>query len=296
MAQVLRYPIPLHIHAEGLVLTRSKLLAAAAAVSVLSACGGGADDPASPAPAPPSAQILDVFFGLDDALPLGANVLCGAPVAGMDGIPVTFSRRIGVDTPDVSAFRITTQSGATHTPRCATLQPALGASKRHTVLLVGDLGSERDPPVRIDIVRSVPLLNGGDATGLSSDRITALALGPELKIGYRYARSELPNSSCPQSALQIVQITWAGGVSAPGGGELGEAARMGMRVTLSNGLDVVPTTLADLGDNDNYTHLCLDTLTPAESVTVQAGVAVDPRGDLNPRTSIRITTDPEALR
>lgn len=262
----------------------------------LAACGGG-DSDGEADPASPSAQILDVFFGLDDALPVNANLLCGGlPVAGMDGIPVTFSRRIAQDNPDPSAFRITTQSGAMYTPLCATLRPALGASKRHTVLLIGALGSERDPPVRIGIVRSVPLQGGGDAMGLSSDRVTPLALGPELRIGYRYAPSELPNATCPSSTLQIVQITWAGGVTAPGRGELGEAARMGMRVTLSNGVQVSPIALADLGDNDNYTHLCLDTQTPADMVTVEPGLAIDPRGDLNPRTSIRITADPEALR
>ena len=69
-----------------------------------------------------------------------------------------------------------------------------------------------------------------------------------------------------------------------------------MRVTLSSGVEVSPIALADLGDNDNYTHLCLDTQTPADRVTVEPGVAIDPRGDLNPRTSIRITADPEGLR
>lgn len=285
-------------------MTRLHLLTAAA-VLLFTACGGGNEGSAFAAPSVPTGldtpsapgtQILDVFFGLDDALPLAGNLLCGAMVAGMDGIPVTFSRRIAVDNPDVSAFRITTQSGATHTPRCATLRPALGASKRHTVLLVGEFGSDRDPPVRLDIVGSVPLLSGGNAMGLSSDRVTSLARGPELRIGYRYAPGELPSSSCPLPTKQIVQITWAGGVSKPGGGELGDAARMGMRVTLSDGAEVTPVALADLGDNDNYTQLCLDTQTTAESVTVAPGVAVDPRGDANPLTSIRITADPEALR
>jgi hypothetical protein len=36
-------------------------------------------------PPAPNTQILDVFFGLDDALPFRANLLCrGALVAGMD--------------------------------------------------------------------------------------------------------------------------------------------------------------------------------------------------------------------
>ena len=271
--------------------------AVACAVAMALAAFGSEDARGQAGPAAPKAQILDVYFGLDDALPVRANLLClGVRVAGMDGVPVTFSRRIALDNPDPAAFRITTQSGAMHTPLCATLRPALGASKRHTVLLIGELGSENDPLVRVDVVRSVPLLNGGDAMGLSTDRVTALALGPELRIGYRYAPGDLPKARCPNSALQIVQITWAGGVRAPGGGELGEAARRGMRVALSNGAEVSPIALADLGDNDNYTQLFLDTLTPADRVTVEPGVAIDPRGDLNPRTSIRISADPEPLR
>jgi hypothetical protein len=50
------------------------------------------------------------------------------------------------------------------------------------------------------------------------------------------------------------------------GGELGDAARAGMRVTLVGGVQVSPIALADLGDNDNYTQLCLDTDTPAETL------------------------------
>jgi hypothetical protein len=246
--------------------------------------------------ATPRAEILDVFFGLDNALPATANFLCLGG-GGMDGMPVTFSRRIGVDTPEPSAFRVTTRSGAVRTPRCATLRPALGPSKRHTVLLIGDFGDDPgDPPVRLDVIGPVALLSGGDAMGLSSERVTSLAAGPSVRVAYRYAPTELAGSSCPGTTRQIVQLAWAGGVTAPMGGELGDAARAGMRVTLVGGVQVSPIALADLGDNDNYTQLCLDTDTPAESVTVEPGLAADPRGDTNPETSIRVTTDPEGVR
>jgi hypothetical protein len=243
------------------------------------------------------AAVLDVFFGLDDALPMTANFLCLGG-GGMDGMPVTLSRRIGVDSPAASAFRVTTRSGRSLTPRCATLRPALGASKRHTVLLIGEFGDDPgDPPVRLEVIGSVPLLNGGDAMGLSSASVTPLPQGPSLRIGYRYAPASLPSSSCPTpTTRQIVQLTWAGGVTAPTGGDLGEAARGRMRVTLESGAVVTPVALADLGDNDNYTQLCLDAESPAVSVTAEAGVAVDPRGDLNPETTIRVTTDPEVIR
>jgi hypothetical protein len=49
---------------------------------------------------------------------------------------------------------------------------------------------------------------------------------------------------------------------------------------------VVPFALADLGDNDNYLHLCLDVDAPPLSVRAEAGILVDPRGDLNDDTSV----------
>jgi hypothetical protein len=165
------------------------------------------------------------------------------------------------------------------------------------VLLIGDFGDDPgDPPVRLDVLGSVALLNGGDGMGVSSERMTPLAAGPSVRLAYRYAPTELVGSSCPGSTRQIVERTRAGGVTAPMGGELGDAARAGMRVTRAGGVQVRPIALADLGDNDHYTQLCLDTDTPAEAVTVESGVAADPRGDTTPETSIRVTTDPEGVR
>ena len=67
-----------------------------------------------------------------------------------------------------------------------------------------------------------------------------------------------------------------------------------IKAVVQRGAVVTPIALADLDDNDNYTHLCLEEATPARSVTVKAGVAVDSRGDANPETTIPVTNDPEA--
>lgn len=243
---------------------------------------------------PGAAQILDAFFGLDDALPFAANALCPGG-GGMDGMPVTFSRRVGVDAPEADAFRVTTRAGRVLTPRCATLRPALAPTKRHTVLLIGDLGDATDPPVRVEVVGSVPLLAGGDALGLVSPPVTPLADGPSLRLAYRYAPESLTGSACPAATRQVVQLTWAGGVTALSGAQLGDAERARMRVTLEGGAVAQPIALADLGDNDNYTWLCLDTAVPAASVSVEAGVAADPRRDANPETTQRVIADPEAI-
>lgn len=262
------------------------------------ACGGDASS-ARPQPshgpggAVASATILDAFFGLDDALPARSAFVCLGSV-GEDGMPVTFSQRVQSAKPEASAFLVTTRSGATHVPRCATLAPANDASERHTVLLMGKLGDDpADPPVRVDVVGSVPLDGGGDARGLSG-KVTPLAAGPSLLLALRYLPAELPGTSCPPGPTrQIVQVTWSGGVSAPGGGDLTDAQRRRMHVTLADPAggtrDVTPFALADLGDNDNYVQLCLDDDAKPLSVRVEPGTCVDPRGDANDATAIAVT-------
>ncbi len=46
--------------------------------------------------------------------------------------------------------------------------------------------------------------------------------------------------------------------------------------------------LGDLGDGDNCVPLCLDTDSTANRVSAAAGALVDPRGDLNPETSLEV--------
>ena len=240
-------------------------------------------------------RILSAFFGLDNALPATAGVLCPAAV-GKDGMPVTFSRRVTLQTPAASAFRITTRSGATHFPLCATLLPAVGSTERNTVLLMGEFGDDPgDPPLTLDIFGSVPLDGGEDAEGLSSP-ITPLAAGPSLVLAIAYASAELPGSSCPSGPTQqIVQTTWSGGVTAVSGGELADAERLRMHVTLADGdggtHEVTPFAIADVGDHDNYVQLCLDDVATPVSVRVEAGTCVDPRGDLNDATTVAVTRD-----
>lgn len=241
----------------------------------------------------PAAKILDVFFGLDDALPVRAGRLCPG-AGGRDGMPVTFSVRVTPAKPSPGAFRVTTRSGATHTPLCAMLRPADDPGERHTVLLMGELGDAADPPIKLDIVGSVPLDSGGDAAGLSSTHVTPLAAGPSLLIASRYAPADLKGTSCPAPAtVQIVQITWSGGVTRAGGGDPGDAERTRIHVSVTNpggeAQEVTPLALADLGDEDNYIQLCLDDARTPVSVRAEAGILVDPRGDPNDATSVDVT-------
>jgi hypothetical protein len=226
--------------------------------------------------------LVNAFFGLDDALPSRAAVLCLA-APGKDGMPVTFSRRVVGDV-DPDAFTVTTRSGARKKPLCATTSPANARSKRHTVLLIGDLGSEADPPTTATVTGDLMLDGEVNARGLSAP-VTPLADGPTLVLAMQ-AKPGTLDSDCPSSTKQIVVVVWAGGVT-PRAGAKAAAHRDAYKVITAEG-EAVPFALGDLGDSDNYEHLCLDVASPALAVSCKAGVLVDPRGDANPPTSVEV--------
>lgn len=222
-------------------------------------------------------RLVNAFFGLDDALPMRAAGLCLA-APGKDGMPVTFTRRV-VGVPEPTSFTVTTRAGAKKTPVCATLSPANAPGKRHTVLLIGELGGVDDPPETVTVTGPLALEGGLSATGLAS-AVTPLEAGPTLVLAMGAAPR---NSDCPATSKQVVVVVWAGGVTPRGPGH-----RKAYRVTTAEG-DVTPFALGDQDDSDNYEHLCLDVASPALRVSCSAGVLADPRGDLNPETSVDIS-------
>ncbi len=242
---------------------------------------------------PPDLAILEVFFGLDNALPLTVNVICPGG-SGMDGIPVTFTRRV-VGTPLPAAFVVTTRSGLTHTPKCVTAAPGGEPLERFTLLMVGDLGDDPgDPPVRLDIVGDLLFEGGANAKGFSSTHVTPLSAGPSLLLALRHAPADLAGSAgsaCPSATAQIVLAVWSGGVSDASGAGLGGSAADKFHVTLADAREVSPIALGGTGDHDNYVQLCLADATTPTSVRAEAGLAFDPRGDANAETSAAVTAD-----
>ncbi len=228
-------------------------------------------------------RIASAFFGLDDAIPEAARRLCrDAP--GADGMPITFSRRVVGDL-DPGAFTVTTRSGARLHPRCATTRPANGDAEGHTVLLLGQLGGEpADPPVEVEVTGALALA-GADGHGLRAP-VIALAAGPTLALAIATPPGAIA-SDCPAGTAQIVTAIWTGGVNlAPGVDD--DRHRRGYRVQTDTG-EVAPRALGDLGDRDNYEHLCLATAAPVRRVAFAAGLLVDPRGDRNPATAIAVS-------
>ena len=272
-------------------MTRSAILLALA----LAACGSDLDE-ADPA-------VRSAFFGLDDALPEVVNVICPGG-AGMDGMPVVFTRELDGETIQASDFVVTTAGGASQVPSCATPLPSGESNENRTVLLVGDFGDAiADPPVRLDIVGS--LQTEPDASGRSVDLegtafapVTPLEAGPFLVFAERMEgdERELGNppaigvgAGCPVDGTeQVVKVVWAGGVKALSGEELGDAERVRYRVILEDGSEIVPFALADLHDQDNNHDLCLDDARRPIRVEMEAGTVIDPGGDANPATGVEV--------
>ena len=250
-----------------------------------------------------SAELLSAFFGLDNALPRTARLICrGAP--GKDGMPVIFSTEIDHTTLQAGDFRVTTASGATGDMHCVTLLPATDAGELRTVLLVGEFGeAETDPPVSVEIVGHLHSIDGMlDFRGARVD-VTPLAAGPTLvmaeiadpsarDLGLGQRRTD--GDDCPSEGIaQAVRVVWAGGVTLANGAEPGDAERDLYRVTVraADGTEreITPAALADLGDGDNNHLLCLGTADTAISVAFPAGVLVDPNKDLNPETEVAVS-------
>ena len=253
-----------------------------------------------------SAELLSAFFGLDNALPFLARLICrGAP--GKDGMPVIFSTEIDHETMQAGDFLVRRASGAAGQMHCVTLLPATDAGELRTVLLVGEFGdAEADPPVSVEVIGHLHSIDGTlDFRGARS-KVTSLALGPSMvmaeiadltaqDLGLGQRRTD--GDSCPSSGIaQAVRVVWAGGVTLENGEEPGATERDLYSVTVraADGTEreITPRVLADLGDGDNNHLLCLDTSDTPISVSFPAGVFTDPNDDLNPATSVAVTPMP----
>ncbi len=248
------------------------------------------------------AELLSAFFGLDNALPRTARLICrGAP--GMDGMPVIFSTEIDHSTLQAGDFRVTTASGASGAMHCVTLLPATDSGELRTVLLVGDFGTaETDPPVSVEVVGHLHSIDGAlDFRGARVD-VIPLAPGPSLvmaeiadptarDLGLGQRRTD--GDDCPTDGIrQAVRVVWAGGVTLANGDDPGDTERDLYRVTVRGAdgteREITPAALADLGDGDNNHLLCLDTADTPVSVAFPEGVFTDPNDDLNPATSVAV--------
>lgn len=251
------------------------------------------------------ATLLSAFYGLDNDLPPLANMSIGEGAGGADGLPAIFSHEIDANTMQAGDFRIIRESGNIGAIEWVTLAPADDKGELRTILMAGHYGSIDDQPIRLEVIGNLLSLDGTVNFKGASVAVTPLENGPHMvwaehvpvedwDIGKE--ATPLPwggSSGVPKGTKQVVRVTWAGGVTKPGGKEVGDLERLQYRVTvlLDDGskIEAIPFALADLGDGDNNHELCLDMTGTAISVYFPSSYLTDPRDDPNPETSITIS-------
>ncbi len=253
-----------------------------------------------------SATLLSAFFGLDDALPdLADRVICDG-ASGRDGMPVIFSHEIDFSTLQAGDFRIVSESGAVGEMTCVTLAPADDDGELRTVLTVGQFGSAEDQPASVEITGNLLSMDGQVNFRGAQTGVTLLEAGPTLQLAevvpdtaWHLDKAATAirfggGSGCPAGTKQVVRVTWAGGVTKPGGGDIDDKERSAYAVTLASRegetLEVAPFAIGDLGDGDNNHELCLDREGVPSLVQFPAGLVTDPREDLNPATRVNVTS------
>ena len=245
------------------------------------------------AKAPPP---LSAFFGLDHAIPQRGNLICRG-AAKTNGMPVIFPLEVEMNTLQAGDFQVKTRSGKLWTPFCASALPATDPGEIRTILLLGEYGSEKDPPVLVTIVGNLHDKSGTRNFKGTSVKVTPLKAGPtivlaEMAPAKEWKKKNRGATKCPAGTKRVLRVTWAGGVTRADKKPVGEHERKAYTLTML-GKDgkqkkVVPFGLADLNDNDNNHDLCLKTDGAVLSVSFKAGLLVDPRGDLNPATAMKI--------
>jgi hypothetical protein len=244
------------------------------------------------------ARLISAFFGLDNAMPGKSRGLWWhAP--GNDGMPLVFSHEIDPTSLDAKHFKITTSKGDELFVDFATYKPAVEAFELRTILLIGEFGdAPENEPVEVTIIGDLMTRDGQNLKG-QKVRVTPLEDGPFISYAeYFYLDDNYPYKAkgrgcdCPKDETEVViRTVWAGGIKSPDGLELGEKNLENFSVKLLQGKDTItvkPFMLADLNDNDNNVDLCIRSKGIPISVSVLEGSVIDPRGDLNPFTEIKV--------
>ncbi len=219
-------------------------------------------------------------------------------------MPVIFSHEIDYKTMQAGDFRVTTASGKVGEILAVTLAPADDKGEHRTVLFAGSYGSIDDQPVKVEVVGNLLSIDGKLNFKGASVEVTPLEVGasmvwaemvPEDAWDIGKKATPLPwggGSGAAKGTKQVVRVTWSGGVSKPGDGEVNDVERLLYKVTVRGDdgriVEVTPFALADLGDGDNNHELCLDVAGTPLSVSFPAGKLQDPRKDLNPKTTVKI--------
>ena len=250
------------------------------------------------------AYLKSAFYGLDDEIPSLASLFSCSGVGGGDGMPVVFSLEVALESLQAGDFRVTLDDGSIGAIKCVTPAPASDQGELRTILLLGDLGSIDNQPFEVEIAGNILSLDGRRNFLGSNVRVTRLERGPEIvhadivpedqwELGKQ--ASIFPfggGSGCPPLTQQVIRVTWTGGITKFGGGEVDQTEQSAYRILVEGDdgqlMRIEPFAMGDLGDGDNNHKLCLDTRSRPLGVEFPEGLVTDPREDFNPATSIEL--------
>ena len=188
--------------------------------------------------------------------------------------------------------------------KCVTPAPASDQGELRTILLLGDLGSIDNQPFEVEIAGNILSLDGRRNFLGSNVRVTRLERGPEIvhadivpedqwELGKQASIFPFGSGSgCPPSTQQVIRVTWTGGITKFGGGEVDQTEQSAYRILVEGDdgqlMRIEPFAMGDLGDGDNNHKLCLDTRSRPLGVEFPEGLVTDPREDFNSATSIEL--------
>ncbi len=256
-------------------------------------------------PGAESSELLSAFWGYDSEAPALSSFAVCRGAAGNDAMPVIFSHELNLATLQVGDFKVVRSDGTEGELICVTPAPAYDSGELRTMLIIGEFGSSTNPAERVEINGNILSSDNRINFKGKTVKVTPLLDGPSMLLAEPVPSEEwylgkkntlFPfggGSGCPEGTRQIIRVTWNGGITKPGGDEVDDLERSSYSITIRDNdgsvSTISPFALGDLGDGDNNHKLCLDVEGTPLKIDFPAGLVTDPREDLNPSTSIKIT-------
>ena len=242
--------------------------------------------------------LVSGFFGLDNALP--SLLLCNQLGGQLDGMPVNFKYPLDASSLSETDFEVVDSLGNIHTPLCVSLAPANENGENRTVLLLGEFGTPvTNPPVEIRIVGDLfttdPLSGESvcpaimNLNGITTTNVIPLTDGPSLFFAQRIDG----NLNECSSGTQTIQVAWNGGVTPFIDDDTeSDLSKYYIGYSDSSGVLIphVPTSIADINDNDNFHQLCFSTNDEIVKISMMANAVEDPNHDPNLYSEIDVSS------
>jgi hypothetical protein len=242
--------------------------------------------------------LVSAFFGLDNALP--SLLLCNQQEGLIDGMPVNFKFPLDASSLSETDFEVFDSLGNIHIPTCVSLAPANENGENRTVLLLGEFGTAvTNPPVEVRIVGDLfttDTFSGESAcseiinlNGVTTTNVIPLVDGPSLFFAQRIDG----NLNECNSGTQTIQVAWNGGVTPYRSGDSESDLfqyYVGYSYCSGDLIPLVPISIVDINDNDNFHQLCFSTSDEIVKISMMANTVVDPNQDPNLYSQIDVSS------